>query len=63
MKYEIYKAYTNTFDRALDSWDAVMEFVHRKANKMNFGFFRHWEIDGVIYFDCGPTTYAVKKVS
>lgn len=63
MKYQIYKAYTNTFDRELNSWDDVMEFIHRKANKLNFGFFRHWESDDATYFDCGPTTYIVKKVS
>lgn len=62
MKYEIRKVYNNTYDRTLDSWDEVMAFVGRKANKMNYGIYRTWEIDGIKYFDCGPTVYSVKEI-
>lgn len=63
MTYEVRKAYNNTFDRVLGSWEDVMAFVARKATKMNYGIYRHWEIDGVAYFDCGPTVYKVERKS
>ena len=63
MKYEIYKAYGKTYDRTVDSWEAVMEFVVRKANKMNFGMYRTWELEGNTFFDCGPTVYVVKEIA
>ena len=46
----------------IDTMEDVMELVTRKATKYNFGMYRSWESDGVMYFDCGPTVYAVKKI-
>jgi hypothetical protein len=59
MPYIVYKAHTNTFDRKLPDWEAVMELIARKAQKFNYGIYRHWEEDGAHYFDCGPTVYKV----
>ena len=63
MQYEVRKAYTNTYDRTLNTMEEVMELVNRKANKYNFGMYRHWEQDGVLYFDCGPTVYTVHQIN
>lgn len=62
MKYEICEAYDNTCVRIVDTMKEVDAFVCGKASELNCGFYRHWEIDGVKYYDCGPRTYAVKKV-
>ena len=62
MRYEIRYAYTNICVCTVDSKEEVAAFVCHKANELNYGFYRHWEIDGVEYYDCGPRTYAVKKV-
>lgn len=59
MAYIVYKAYTNTFDRELPSWEEVTKFVARKAHKYNYGICRQWEEDGAHYFDIGPTVYKV----
>jgi hypothetical protein len=40
-----------------------MAFVARKASKYNCGIYRHWEADGVLYFDIGPTVYAVREIT
>ena len=44
---------------SFENWDDVMKFVGARAQEDNYGMFRHWEIDGVRYFDCGPITYTV----
>lgn len=62
MKYEVCKAYKNTYVRTVDSWEEVMEFVRVEATENNYGMYRYWEMDGVTYFDCGPTVYTVKEV-
>ena len=62
MAYEVRKAYTNTFDRCVASYEDLMAFVGRKASKYNCGIYRHWEADGVLYFDIGPTVYAVREI-
>ena len=62
MKYEICEAYNKTCVRTVDTMEEVNAFIGSKASELNYGFYRHWEIDGVKYFDCGPRTYAVKKV-
>ena len=61
MQFEVRKAYNDTFDRAFATMEEVMAFVQRKAAKMNYGMYRSWEKDGVLYFDCGPTVYAVHE--
>ena len=60
--YKVMKAYTDTLDRVLPDYNSVMEFVQRKATKLNCGMYRHWTVDGVMYFDCGPTVYKVTEV-
>lgn len=63
--FEIRKAYNNTFDRSLPSEAEVQAFIKRKANKLNFGMYRWWTDPtnaNVRYFDCGPTTYVVRKM-
>lgn len=60
--YQVYKAYSNTFDRQFDTYEDLMAFVTRKAEKMNYGLYRHWEQNGDLYFDCGPTVYRVRVV-
>lgn len=62
MKYEISKAYTDTFVCVVDTQEEVMKYVERKANKFNFGLYRYWTIEDVDYYDCGPTVYKVQKV-
>ena len=62
MKDEICEAYNNTCVRTVDTMEEVNAFICGKANELNYGFYRHWEIDGVVYFDCGPRTFTVKKV-
>ena len=64
-KYIVYKAFANTFDRELNSWEEVQAFVSRKAAKFNCGIYRYWETGGDHYFDCGPTVYRVtpQKIS
>lgn len=59
--YTVYKAYTHTFDRQLDTWEEVMAFIARKANKFNYGRFRSWnDAEDEYFFDCGPITYLIK---
>ena len=61
MTYIVYKAYTNTFDRELPDWEAVMDLIAHKALEFNCGIYRHWKEDDVHYFDCGPTVYKVVR--
>ena len=56
------KAYSNTLDRYLPDHDALMAFIQRKATKLNYGMYRHWTVDNVMYFDCGPTVYKVVQI-
>ena len=60
--FKVMKAYTNTLDRFLPNHDALMEFINRKALKLNYGMYRTWTVDNVMYFDCGPTVYKVVEV-
>ena len=60
--YKVMKAYSNTLDRYLPDYNAVMGFVRRKATKLNYGLYRTWTVDNVMYFDCGPTVYKVMEV-
>ena len=61
--YKVMKAYSDTLDRYLPDHNALMEFVQRKATKLNYGMYRSWTVDNVIYFDCGPTVYKVMEVN
>ena len=60
--FKVMKAYSNTLDRYLPDNDALMEFIHRKANKLNHGLYRTWTVDDVTFFDVGPTVYKVMEV-
>lgn len=60
--FKVMKAYNDTLDRYLPDHDALMAFVQRKATKLNYGLYRTWTVDGVMYFDCGPTVYKVMEV-
>lgn len=55
--YKVYK--WNEFLMLIETWNDVMKFVGFHAQEDNCGIFRHWEIDGATYFDCGPITYKV----
>ena len=58
--YTVYKAYNHTFDRQLETWEEVMAFIARKANKFNHGQFRSWNgAEDEYFFDCGPMTYLI----
>lgn len=43
----------------LKSAEAVKKFIVKQANKLNYGFYRWWTVDGDTYYDCGPITYKV----
>lgn len=60
--YKVMKAYTDTFDRVLADHEELMAFVQRKATKLNYGMYRQWTVDNVMYFDVGPTVYKVMEV-
>ena len=44
---------------SFENWDDVMKFVGARAQEDNCGIFRHWVMDGVHHFDCGPDVYRV----
>ena len=58
-QYQVYKAYTNTYDRSFDTWEEVLAFIQRKAAKFNYGHYRWWEDNNTTFFDVGPTVYSV----
>ena len=60
--FKVMKAYSDTLDRYLPNYEELMAFVQRKATKLNYGMYRHWTVDNVMYFDCGPTVYKVMEV-
>ena len=41
--------------------DAALNIIKDYALRHNWGMFRHWEIDGVEYYDCGPRTFTIKS--
>lgn len=43
----------------LKTREAVEKFIKKQANKLNYGFYRYWTVDGDSYYDCGPITYKV----
>lgn len=54
----MFKVYRwNELVASFETWDDVMKFVGARALEDNYGIFRHWEMDGATYFDCGPDTF------
>lgn len=45
----------------MKEWDA-RKIIYDGAEMYNYGMFRHWEIDGVKYYDVGPMTYKMVKI-
>jgi hypothetical protein len=58
-----YKVENNQNDKILimteDEWRRL---VHACASQENYGMFRHWEHDGVKYFDCGAKTFKITAI-
>lgn len=42
--------------------EAAKEIIYERAEMYNYGMFRHWEINGVKYYDVGPMTYKMVKI-
>lgn len=58
--YVITKSYTGETVKTVKSMKEVERFVFKQANKLNFGFYRYYNLKGDNYYDCGPITYIVK---
>lgn len=58
--YVITKSYTGETVKTVKSTKEVERFVFKQANKLNFGFYRYYNLRGDNYYDCGPVTYIVK---
>lgn len=58
--YVISKSYTGETVKTVNSMKEVERFVAKQANRLNFGFYRYYNLKGDSYYDCGPVTYIVK---
>lgn len=58
-----YKVENNRDDKVLimteDEWRRL---VSACASQENYGMFRHWEIDGTKFFDCGAKTFKITAI-
>lgn len=39
----------------------ITAFIGREASRLNYGLYRTWVIDDVMYFDCGPIVYRFRE--
>ena len=61
-RYDMYDGYmaVKPFMSNISHEDA-MKIVLQEARDSNYGLYRHWEIDGTEYYDCGPIVYRLKS--
>lgn len=57
---KIYNSYTKKVEAKFNNYDEAIQWVGSKAQQMNYGICRVWEVDGFRYWDCGPVTYKIK---
>ena len=40
----------------------AMVLITDTAERENCGIYRHWKIDNIEYFDCGPITFTIEEI-
>lgn len=40
----------------------AMALITDTAERENCGTYRHWQMDNIEYFDCGPITFTVEEI-
>lgn len=57
--YCVKELYTGEVVAKVADKEELMQFIGKQALELNYGMYRHWKVDGIAYFDCGPRTYYV----